>query len=177
MWIVSQFFKSSLREASLWVFREKGSGNQKLHNDGGAMEVKVQKESQRIWTGITNQWVSGQACPAATERGPSWKALWKAIASALLPPLWVQSQAPSGIWVTVVSWNSTVGKKSGMWSQMRNEDRLEHIGISATILPLMTRKRPSESKSCCFMAAFHVSYVFLTANSRKEPWGKGILGF
>lgn len=49
--------------------------------------------------------------------GPSWRGLWKAVASARLLPLWVQSQAASGIWVTAVSKDNTVGKKTQMWSQ------------------------------------------------------------
>lgn len=57
-----------------------------------------------------------------------------------------------------------------------SEDRLEPTGISASVLQLMTRKRPSESKSCRSVCALHMSYEFLSANSRQEPYTEGVLG-
>ena len=57
-----------------------------------------------------------------------------------------------------------------------SEGRLEPTGVSASVLQLMTRKRPSESKSCCFVSASRMSYKFLSADCGQEPCREGDSG-
>lgn len=112
------------------------------------MQVKVWKGDLGNWEGITHQWVSSQVCPAATQRGTSWRGVWEVIASVQLLPLWVHSQAPSWIWIALVSRDSTVRKKSQTWSGSKWGQTGTHGHQSCSWWPAKDLQKVKAAASC-----------------------------